>query len=127
MPQVCTLVHSLTVIEATWDSPPKDSDGWASFERAFTRYVEAKDVVVPTLTREEAAKRDNRAPKQFKILSQPEWNQGTHLQLRPFQVLPSCLEDVMLFKQVYSSKASPGCGRTGGISSLASSLTKWVW
>ncbi|KAF8329124.1 SNF2 family N-terminal domain-containing protein [Cantharellus anzutake] len=78
--------QDLAYSDATWDSPPREADGCGLFEKAFARYITAKETVVPILTPAEAEKRDARAPKQFKILSQPDWVEVPHLKLKPFQL-----------------------------------------
>ncbi|KAF8323155.1 hypothetical protein DL93DRAFT_632947 [Clavulina sp. PMI_390] len=70
---------------ATWDTPPTDEEGARSFRAAFDNLVLARSVFVPVLTRELERRRDDRKPKQFGPMVQPDW-QPEPLKLKPFQL-----------------------------------------
>lgn len=79
--------------ESTWESPPRKGDpGWSAFETAFERFLAARDVVVPVLSRDDQKTFDAR-PKngfmrnyRFTPENQPDLGQAPGLKLMPFQV-----------------------------------------
>ncbi|KIP12064.1 hypothetical protein PHLGIDRAFT_400060 [Phlebiopsis gigantea 11061_1 CR5-6] len=79
--------------EATWDSPsPRGKPGWRAFEDAFRRFLAARVVNVPALSRSEYKQFDERPKntfmKKYKFTtdSQPQLGQDAQFKLMPFQV-----------------------------------------
>ncbi|GJE85782.1 chromatin remodeling factor-like protein [Phanerochaete sordida] len=79
--------------DSAWESPPRREDaGWSAFESAFERFLSARDVVVPVISKDDQRMFDDR-PKngfmrnyKFTPDSQPELGQAPSFKLMPFQV-----------------------------------------
>ncbi|KAF8898923.1 SNF2 family N-terminal domain-containing protein [Infundibulicybe gibba] len=79
--------------EATWDSPPQKGDSrYDAFQMALTRFLRARSVSVPRLSKTHAEKFDARAKDEYrsrhllKDASQLQLGQNPKLKLMPFQV-----------------------------------------
>lgn len=59
--------HAADLLSATWDTPPpKDSSLYPAFQRALGRYLAARKVEIPILSRQECERREAKAARFFK-------------------------------------------------------------
>jgi len=77
---------------ASWDSPPRlEEAGYSSFQYAFKRFLDSRDVQVSKLSKAEAKAFDNRPAgeyrKKHEVKETPDLGQSDAIKLMDFQVM----------------------------------------
>ena len=84
--------YNLKWLSATWDAPPRPNEpGYAAFKRAFDRFIDSREVLIPKQSAKywevfDDRKKDDYRKFMLKSASDLDLGQDSKFKLMPFQV-----------------------------------------